>query len=62
LIIYLTKKIKKKLFERWDRGNEERGLLINKKPNQGVQERKKVGNRWSRQRGILNISHPYWPP
>jgi hypothetical protein len=25
-------------------GNEERGVLINVKPNQGVRERKKVGN------------------
>jgi hypothetical protein len=25
-------------------GNEERGVLINEKPNQGVRERKKVGN------------------
>jgi hypothetical protein len=27
------------------RGNEEKGVLINEKPNQGVWERKKVGNR-----------------
>jgi hypothetical protein len=26
-------------------GNEERGVLINEKPNQGIWESKKVGNR-----------------
>jgi hypothetical protein len=29
------------------RGNEERGVLINEKHNQGVWERKKVGIHWS---------------
>jgi hypothetical protein len=29
-------------------GNEERGVLINEKPNQGVRERKKFGIQWTR--------------
>jgi hypothetical protein len=43
--------------------NEEGGVRINEKPNQEVQEIKKVGDRWS-SHGILNISQPYrlpWP-
>jgi hypothetical protein len=30
------------------KGNEKRGEFINKKPNQGVRERKKVGIHWLR--------------
>jgi hypothetical protein len=37
------RKFKKKLFCGMGRCNEDRGVLINEKPNQGVQDRKNVG-------------------
>jgi hypothetical protein len=40
-------KLKTKLFREMGGGNKERGVLINEKPNQGVRERKKFGNRCS---------------
>jgi hypothetical protein len=51
-------KLKKNTFLGMGGGNEEKGVLINEKPNQEVRERKKVGIHWSIQRkGLRNPSH-----
>jgi hypothetical protein len=54
---YLTYSRKKTVLrDGW--GNEERGVLVTEKPNQGVRERKKVGNRLSRRsqyKGRINL-------